>query len=98
MLLVQHGLHFLLVNDEHSARRSRGGIAHATRLTGQATLAKKVARPQDRDDGLLAGLADDGNLHSAFLYIHDAVGGCALRKDNIVSTKLPDFFGDASRI
>ena len=98
MLLVQDALHFLLVNDEHGARYSGCGVAHAKRLTRQATLAEKVARPQNGDDRFLAGFTNGSNLHSAFLYIHDAVGGDALRKDNIGSLKLPNFSRHSSRI
>src|ERR1700720_348067 len=98
MLLVQHALHFLLVNDEDRGRYSRCGIAHATRLTRQATLAKKITRPQNGDDRFLAGFTNGGNLHSAFLYIHDAVRRATLRKDSIGSLKLPNFSRHANRI
>src|ERR1700741_5423750 len=84
MLLVKHPGHFILVNDEHSARCNRRGIPHAHRLTCQASLAKEVLRSQNVDDRLLASFIDDGEFHAAFLYIHDAFGRGTLNKDNLV--------------
>src|SRR5258708_20577385 len=98
MLLVQHVQHFLLVDDEHRAKRSGCSIPHAKRLTRQTTLAKEVARPQNCHDRLFATRTKRGNLHAARLYVHHAVGRASLRKDNLCSLELPDFFRHTSRI
>src|SRR5258707_5045685 len=80
MLLVQHVQHFLLVDDEHRAKRSGCSIPHAKRLTRQTTLAKEVAGPQNCHDRLFATRTKRGNLHAARLDVHHAVGRASLRK------------------
>src|SRR6266404_1094874 len=85
MLVMKHLCHFILVNDEHCARRDRQSISHTKRLTCKAPLAKEVAGSQNCDDGLFASCTQRGNLHRAFLYIHDALSGRTLRKNNLGS-------------
>src|SRR5258706_10931054 len=98
MLLVQPVEHVLLVDDEPRTKRSDCSIPHAKRLTRQTTLAKEVARPQNCHDRLFATRTKRGNLHAARLYVHHAVGRASLRKDNLCSLELPDFFRHTSRI
>ena len=64
----------------------------------QAPLAEKVAWSQNCDYRFFAGSANRGNLHAALLYIQDALGGSALRKDNLCSLELSNFSRNVRRI
>src|ERR1700680_465391 len=62
-------------------RRSR---CDAQPMAIETSLAKKVARPQDADDCLLAPLRNDTELDLALLDVKDRVRDATLRKNNFV--------------
>jgi hypothetical protein len=51
-------------------------------LAIQASFPEEVAGLEDGDDGLLALLGHDGELHSAILDVENRVGGLSLSEDN----------------
>jgi hypothetical protein len=61
------------------AEHARGGRPHADRLARQTSLAKKIARTQNRHDRLFAALIDYGEFYTAFLGVFHAPGGGTLR-------------------
>ena len=69
MLVVEHSNHLLLINDQHGGRGNGRRRPDANRLAGEASLAKKIARSQNRHDGLFAGFIDYREPHPAFLNV-----------------------------
>ena len=51
--------------------RHRRGCRYAQRLPGKTTFTKEVIRSKNCDDGFLASLRNDGDLHLAFLDVED---------------------------
>ena len=56
---------------------------YALRLPGKASFAEEFVRPKDRDDGFLALLGNDGDLHLALLDVEDLVRRVSLRKHDL---------------
>src|SRR5216683_6978165 len=48
---------------------------------------KKIAASENRYNGFFAGLIDYSKPHTAFLNVHDILGGIALREDGFFSSK-----------
>ena len=70
--------------------RHRRGRRHAQRLPGEASFAEEFVRSENCDDGFLALLGNDGDLHLAFLDVEDRIRRVALRKDGLVLAYLAD--------
>jgi hypothetical protein len=83
-LLVKHADHLGLAHSHHIALSHRLGGCQSQRLADQAALAEEIARPEDRDDGLLALLGGDADLYPALLNIVDGVGNRGLAIDDDV--------------
>ena len=64
------------------------------RLPGEAALAEELVRSKNGDDGFLALLGDDGELHFALLDVKDRVRRVALRKDDLAFAE----FGNAAAV
>ena len=97
-LLVEKPDHLFLLEHEDGARRNRGRVSHPQRLASEAALAKEFARSEHRDHGLSPGLRANGELHAAFLNVHDAVAHIALREDDCATAIGDPFRRDARRI
>jgi len=95
---VKDAIHFAFLNDEHSGGCNRGCRRHANQLARQAAFSKKIARTQNRHNGFFAGLIHHRQLHAAFLNVHDALGGIALREDGFFSLKLANFSPETCRV
>lgn len=52
-------------------------------MAGQATLTDKITGAEDGDDGLPAGIVDDGEFDGALLDVENRVGMIALGKDDL---------------
>src|SRR5450759_1988108 len=98
MLLVQQSVQIGLVDGDNGARRVRGRIPNAERLTSQRSLAEKFSGPEDRDDYLLARLRDHRELHLALPDVHDSAAGAALRIDRLSLSIRDNRLGDAGHI
>src|ERR1700730_18516838 len=59
---------------------------------------KKIAWSQNRHDCLFADLIDNRESHTALLNVHHMLGGVALRKYGLFSSKFCDFSRHAGRI
>ena len=88
VFLVEHANHLVFLNDEQGGRCNRGRSRHANGLARKAPFPKKIARSKDRHNGFFAGLIDHRKLHTAFLNVHDRLGGSALREDGFFFSKL----------
>src|SRR6201999_4310285 len=62
----------------------RAGGRHALGLPGQAAFAAKSSPVQDRDDGFLALVRNDGDFHASFLNEVDGLGCVSLREKLLV--------------
>lgn len=93
VFVVEDANHLGFFNDERSGGRDRHGRAHANRLGGETALAKKIAGPENRHDGLFAALIDYRKPHAAFLNVDDVVASLALREDGFLGLKLHNFSG-----
>lgn len=98
VLFVEHTNHFIFFDHQHGSGRDRGGSGHAAGLTAQASFAKKITGAENCDDGFPAGLIDYGELHAAFLNVHDVRGGIALGEDGFFFAELADFSAEAGGI
>ena len=56
----------------------------ALRLSGKASFTEEFVRPKNCDDGFLALLRNDGDLHLALLDVEDLIRRVSLRKDDLV--------------
>ena len=56
----------------------------ALRLPGKTSFTEEFVRSKNCDDGFLALLRNDGDLHLAFLDVEDRIGRVSLRKDDLV--------------
>ena len=61
-------------------------------MTVHASFAEELAWLQNRDDGFLALLGEDGQLHPSFLNVKHRVGDVALLEDVLVLAKFSDRF------
>src|SRR5580692_9383181 len=75
-----------------------GGCRHPQRLSGQSTLAYKITNSQNPHHGFFAGFGDHGDLHTAFLNVHDVLAGIALGEESLVSPELRNGSRQACRI
>ena len=66
----------------------------ALRLPGKTSLAEEFVRSKDGDDGFLALLGNDGELHLALLDVKDRIRSVALRKNDLPLA----VFGDAPAV
>ncbi len=55
---------------------------------------KKSPGSQNRNDGLFAGLIDHGNLHAAFLNVHDIIRGVPLAEVDFIFSDTSSTFRD----
>ena len=75
---------------------SDDGVCHGRnrrytlRLPSKTSLAEKLVRSKDGDDGFLALLGNDGELRLAFLDVEDRIAWIALRKDDLALAILAD--------
>ena len=91
MFAVEHAKHLIFLNDAYGCGCNRGRSRHANRLARKAAFSKKITWSQNCHNGLFAGFIDHGELHAAFLNVHDIRCGVALREDDFFSSKLANF-------
>src|SRR5579862_856037 len=60
------------------------------RLPGKTSLAEELVRSKNGDDGFLALLGNNGELHFALLDVKDRICRVSLRKDHLVLAVLTD--------
>ncbi len=82
MVGVERSDHFVSSNDLHNRRCNRGGGSNANILISKADFTKKFTWPQNGDDGFLFRLGGHGELHAAFLNVHERLGNIALRENS----------------
>ena len=73
MLLVKQANHLLLLDDQDPGRPHCRGSRHAHRLSGQGSLAKKLAGAQHRDNCLFARFGEYRDFDAPLLNVHDAI-------------------------
>ena len=98
VFLVERANHFVFFNDEHGGRSNRGRSRHANGLACKAPFPKKIARSKDRHNGFFPGLIDNSKLHTAFLNVHDRLGGSALRENGFFFSKLVHLSPQTGRV
>ncbi len=81
VFLVERANHLGFLNDKHGGRCNRGRRRHANGLACEAPFPQKIAASENRYNGFFAGLIDYSKPHTAFLNVHDILGGIALRED-----------------
>src|ERR1041385_6648397 len=79
---------FFQLHDDRFAERR--GCRYPLRLSGKAALAEEFVAFEDRDDGLLALLGNDGDFHLALLDVEDLVRRVTLREYDLVLAVGPD--------
>ena len=90
MLGMEHAEQLVFLDDEKGGRCNRCSRGHASRLAGHAALAEEVAGAKHRDHCLLSRVIHHGQFHAAFLDVHDAISGVALRVDRFASPEVCD--------
>ena len=78
--LVEHPDHDVLFQPGNRALGHSRGRGHAMPLPNEASLAKEMAGPENRDNRLLSVLGDDGDFDLALVDIENSVGRIALGK------------------
>src|SRR5580693_3772358 len=96
-LPVKQAQHLAFPNHEHGGGCNRGRRGHANGLASQATFSKKVTRSQNRHDRFFTSFIDDGELHTAFVYITDIPRRIALPEDVLFVSKLCYLSSDTCR-
>ncbi len=98
MFRVEHAHHLTFFDKQYGRGCNRGGRRHTNGLTCQASFAEKIARAQNRHDGLFAILIDDRKFYTALLDVFHTVCGIALRENLFGFPKLDNLTRHANRI
>jgi hypothetical protein len=81
LFLVEHALHQQLLDSEETAIYYRGRCCHTQGLTGEASLAKKLAGVQGGYDRFFALFGNDSEPYLAFTNIEYGIRRLSLLKD-----------------
>jgi hypothetical protein len=95
---VEDANHLGFFYHERGGWRNGGGRTDPNRLTGEASFAHEIPRPQDGHDGLFARFIDDGEPYSTFLNVEDTPARITLRKDRFFFLEFSDLAGHTCRI
>ena len=82
--LMEHAENHRFFQSHDDGVRHRRGCRYAQRLPGQTTFTKEFGRSKNPDDGFLALLRNDGDLHLALLDVEDRIRRVSLGKDDLV--------------
>lgn len=82
MVGVERPGHFVPFNDLQSRGGNCGGGPDTNILTPKALLTKKIAWPQNGDNGLLASIGGHGEFHAACSNVHERLRDIALRENS----------------
>ena len=89
-LAVEHARHLRLVHSRQPAIAHGKGRGHAQRLTGQTSFAEELAGAQSRDDGFLAFLGRDAELHFASHEKVHRIRRRSLHENRVLVTEFQD--------
>src|ERR1700730_10554708 len=84
-VLMDHAENRRFLQEHDDGFRHRPDRRYALRLTGQTTFTDEIVRSQNCDDGFLALLRNDGDLHLAFLDVEDRIRRVSLGKNDLVT-------------
>ena len=98
MFGVKDTNHLGFFDYERGGWRNGGRRTNPNRLTGEASFANEIPRPQDGHDRLFARFIDDGEPYSTFLNVEDAPARITLRKDRFFFLEFRDLAGHTCRI
>ena len=98
MFGMEDANHLGFFDHERGGWRDGGRRTDSNRLTGEASFANEITRPQDGDDRLLARFIDDGEPYSTFLNVEDTPARITLRKDRFLFFEFRDLPGHTRRI
>jgi hypothetical protein len=82
--LMDHADNSRFLQSHDDGFRHRQDRRYALRLPGQTSFPEEFVRFKNCDDGFLALLRNDGDLHLAFLDVEDRIRRVSLGKDGLV--------------
>jgi hypothetical protein len=98
MFGVEDANHLGFFDHERAGWRNGGRRTDPNWLTGEASFANEIPRPQDGHDSLFAGFIDYGEPYPTFLNVEDTSARITLRKDCFFFLEFSDIAGYTCRI
>ena len=81
--LMDHADNSRFFQSHDDGVRHRRDSRYALHLPHQTSFTEEFVRPKNCDDGFLALLRNDGDLHLAFLDVEDRIRGVSLCEDDL---------------